>query len=203
MQAPAGDWKTKAQCGMEPGQCHNSTTDLSFHKCLPSLQHDPNRPDDVLMRSRIHFTQFQMQMYKDRLEWQGLRLAFLENVVKTYADKTPQLSAPPVFNIVQENNPTITQSVVGSTPEERQKQSEILEALKKIAEKHPDAGFIAKGVSEAQEELKKMEPDPARFSKVLEQIKYGIKAVGLLKELKDGLGPAWYAIQQQLGLHIL
>jgi hypothetical protein len=165
---------------------------------LPERQHHELV---VAMRTRIHFLQFQREMLKDKLEWQGLRQSFLEDVVKSFAKKELKIPAMPPITLIQENNPTVTQSVVmGSTPEDRQKQIKILETLKAILAKTPKTEDLADQVTNAQVELKKNNPDPARFAKILEQVKFGVKAFGLVKEIKDAAGPTWDAIKILLGV---
>jgi hypothetical protein len=172
-------------------QSGDDLTDMPI--VLPERQHQELL---IAMRSRIHFLQFQVQMYKDKLQWQELSQTFLQDIVRNVTTNERQ----PIINVLQDNKPTLTQSVVvGSTPESRKDQRDALESLlaalnKQTAESgKPVPPEIIRPLENVKEELCEEKPDPKRVIKWLETAKDGLKALRLVGEVKDAAVAAYIA----------
>jgi len=166
-----------------------------FPQTLPLAEH---HTAIFIMQGRMNFLNHTIKQKDNLLRWQQ------QIIDSQLLDKFPQQPLLPnqtiTLHMHQDNKPALTQSiVVGSTPEE---QSKMIELLQQVIAKYPKAEFIADHLSDAQTELKSGRPDPARMAKILEPIKYGLKALGLLKEIKEAAGPTWDALKIWLGLDL-
>jgi len=147
---------------------------------LPEPQHQALL---FAMRNRITFLHFTIKQKDNLLKWHDKIFESQTKLLEMLAGKD---TSPIHVQLIQENKPTITQSlVVGSTPEEREKQVAALESLKQAIQDHAQAKIYVRPLENVQEELKEERPDPQRIAKWLETAKHGLKALALTKEVYD------------------
>jgi hypothetical protein len=167
-----------------------------FPQNLPVAEHQTL---SYILRSRINFLNYTIREKDNLLKWRDQIIERQDKLLEGFANKQVLLPAMSI-HVHQENAPTIRQSVVvGSTPEERQTQIQALENLLAALHKQatesgkPVPSEVIRPLENVKEELAEEKPDPKRVIGWLENAKYGLKALGLVRDVKDAAVAAYIA----------